>query len=552
MTRSARRIFGLAIAGPLLFVAWLDWRNLRNLPFQDEFATVLDFLLRFRTAHGWPQISGLLFSQENEHRIVTSRLIFIALERLFGGPNFVAIALLGTGFIAAAIIIIARQARQPEAQWLLGAILCLLVFQTQHYENLLLSYASIDHFHVVLLAAASLALAARPGRLAFAGSIVFALLAALTLAHGLAVFPAGAWLLWRLGRRRALAVWLALAGGMAWWYCHGLVGADRGLVSLTTWHGISGLLGFWLSLLGGVAALGSATLAPWFGAAGLGFTAYLIVRRRFQGDPFLAALLLWVLCGTLMIAYGRYPTAELVPPLSSRYMIQSVLFWTVLLVIAVTTSTSPARLLRRSLLTVGAVAAFSFVADLRFYTEAVTVLSHRNAAAHYYRRHGSLVGSPFAIYPDAKVADRVLAAARSAQLFRIDATRSPAAPISVPIEIDPLPNGIDELTVGASYVFIRGWLLPPVGAKRNFTPYAIVVDGAKRFAFAGTPVRRPDVAKANHRLFGSWYGFSFNIPRASLPQHTLHLSLALVGADKALSTGEVTSFSNPPDFAGIQ
>jgi len=113
---------------------------IRNMPFQDEFATVLDFLLRYRETKTWHAFATLLFNQENEHRIVTSRLIFLALKGLTGKINFSAVAVLGDGFIVAAIAVIAWQEREVAYRLVLIAVLSLLIFQMQHFENLFLSF----------------------------------------------------------------------------------------------------------------------------------------------------------------------------------------------------------------------------------------------------------------------------------------------------------------------------------------------------------------------------------------------------------------------------
>src|ERR1700743_859724 len=58
-----------------------------NIPWSDDYDAILGFLLEFRKAPFGEKI-GLLFSQHNEHRILSSRLVYITWQALFGRINF--------------------------------------------------------------------------------------------------------------------------------------------------------------------------------------------------------------------------------------------------------------------------------------------------------------------------------------------------------------------------------------------------------------------------------------------------------------------------------
>jgi len=515
---------------------------IRNMPFQDEFATVLDFLLRYRETKTWHAFATLLFNQENEHRIVTSRLIFLALKGLTGKINFSAVAVLGDGFIVAAIAVIAWQEREVAYRLVLIAVLSLLIFQMQHFENLFLSYASIDHFHIVLLGAISLALLNRGTAWGEPGGAIFASLACFTLAHGVALFPAGALLLIVQKRWPGLIAWCSVGVICSVLYLSGLSGYTR---PLATFHSFDGWLAFgrfWLGLLGGVPSLGSAVLAPYFGLAALGLVAWLIFRGAWRREAFFCALAAAAIGAMLLIAYGRFGFPAF-PATSSRYMVQSAVLWSALSLLVL--KELPARFFPQGAAVLIVLAAgLSVAGDLRFKPIADVFLGRRRLVSRHYLRTGTLQGSPYSIYPDVAVADRLLADAKRDGLYSLGPRISPQSTVAQPVQQGNLDHCIDELTVGPDCVFVRGWVLPPLGRKMAYQPYLVLRCGNQEFVFRGERVDRPDVAKIHARPSASECGFRFDVPRQALPKTKLSLSLALVGWDGTLMSRVVGDFSN--------
>jgi hypothetical protein len=94
----------------------------------------------------------------------------------------------------------------------LGLVLALGLFQLENYENFLWSGSSIDHFQVLLYVGATVAALAQGTRTAWFIAGLCAVLATLTLAHGLLVWPLGAAILWRARRSPArCSLWAAVA-----------------------------------------------------------------------------------------------------------------------------------------------------------------------------------------------------------------------------------------------------------------------------------------------------------------------------------------------------
>ena len=154
---SARWLLVVAAMLPTAFIAWVSFLAYRDAPFWDEFGTTLGFLTRLHDSSSWRETLGLFLAADSHHCMVTSRLIFAVSYLLTGQVNFIALAAIGNLAILGAILVLAAQPREWNLRLVYAALLCLLIFQLQHFENQLLSYAAIDHYQVVLWGAVSLA-----------------------------------------------------------------------------------------------------------------------------------------------------------------------------------------------------------------------------------------------------------------------------------------------------------------------------------------------------------------------------------------------------------
>ena len=148
-----------------------------------------------------------LFDQSNEHRLVVSRLVFIADEKLFGGGgklNLVVISLMQAAHAVLLVYLFARA--RPIDRWYLAgtaAFVTSMLFWLYQTETLAWSYNV--HFAAVFLIASAafavLALWESPGGLATA--MVLGTIGAFTMANGIFILPL----------LISLAIWL----GRPWW-----------------------------------------------------------------------------------------------------------------------------------------------------------------------------------------------------------------------------------------------------------------------------------------------------------------------------------------------
>src|SRR5688500_5582086 len=114
---------------PLLYIASLTVAFSRNIVFWDEFDTALDLILRIDAGADWNELLRRFVAINNEHRTVTSRLMFAARYWLTGTVNFHVIGAIGNLFLVGACSILVLAVHGWDRRVRMGAILRLMVFQ---------------------------------------------------------------------------------------------------------------------------------------------------------------------------------------------------------------------------------------------------------------------------------------------------------------------------------------------------------------------------------------------------------------------------------------
>ena len=543
---SARWFLATAAMLPTVFIAWVSFLAYRDAPFWDEFGTTLGFLTRLHDSSSWRETLGLFLAADSHHCMVTSRLIFAGSYLLTGQINFIALAAIGNLAILGAILVLAAQPRDWNLRLVYAALLCLLIFQLQHFENQLLSYAAIDHYQVVLWAAVSLAALQRRGAVWVALAGLAATAGTFTLAHGLAVFPAGVVLL-ALGRRwRGLAVWAAwavAAGILFFWLAKPVAPSGESLGSAA---GLWAMVRYWLMLLGSVPGLEHPVLSPLLGLVGLGVAAGLASREGWRREPVLGAFLVFVLGATLLIAYGRFTLAA--PQIAPRYFVQSALFWATLLTILAETAVPKHRFLQWALPVTLGVSAFNVVASTRYLPVAEDFFRRRLETIRYYDKWLTLGGAPHPIYPDHTQADQILNSALDKGIYRLQARTSPPIAKRVQSKEQAMAYYLDEVVLADRRLHVRGWMLPNEKGQEDLQPYLVLKTADREFVFQGRRQRRPDVAKDFNRPDALNSGFVFVVRRIEIPPTELRVSLEYRTAEGGVFTNTDHRVANQENY----
>lgn len=495
----------------------------RDIAYWDEYDTALAFILKLREGITPEAFLQDLFAVNNEHRMVTSRLLFAGSYWLTGTINFAVIDLVGNATIVALCVLLVASTGTLARRLQLGVLLAFLIFQLEHYENFLWSGSSIDHFQVVLLSAGALFALNRKTRAATLAGGLLAILATFTLAHGLAVWPMGALLLALSGRRRDLAIWgtvglLAVAG----FFTGFSVNAAESFVSFSP-TGVRKVVHYWLSILGAVPALGQARAAPWLGGGLLCILVYVGWRGAPRRDRLALMLAGFALAAAGLIAIGRAEHSA--GEVYSRYYVLSALAWALALFMLLNRHTHPRRPLPVLAAILPPLLAFNLVANRLFADEFDSWLNCRDIAAVNYKQYGADGHGPFKLHP---------APARSTALLRQAEARGvyQLGPICLPVrfpakaaESSRITYFLEEISTAGEAAAVRGWAAISGQTLSRGSIHLVLRSGTATHVFTTVTIPRTDVAKAMRQAGWTNAGFHFARRLAKMPAGEFQIGL---------------------------
>ncbi len=524
---SRRTVLWLALllaALPVAYITHLVIGASRNIIFWDEFDAALDLILKLDAGIGWRETLNRFFAVSNEHRMVTSRVLFAVSYWTTGTVNFHAITAIGNSFIVAACMLLVWAQRGFATRIRLGLILALVVFQLEHFENFLWSGASIDHFQVVMFAVGAGVALAHPSRGRLIAAALCSLLATFTLAHGLVLWPLGALLLWHQRRWRALGPWLAVAllAVSAFFYGFEINPGNR--IGGVTADSLTRLLSFWLSLLGSPCTFGDVTLAALPGVLLLGGFAGLALKGLRRNE--LAA---WFVAGfgiasLGLVAIGRMELAG--TQVNSRYMILAALPWAMLIHIFLGRVSHPRRPFVWLLPMLPVLVAFNLAANIRFAPSVDAFLEVRERAASRFKQYGEDGRGIVSLHPQKGHADKLLKQAADRGIYRLprmaEVVEIPKAALSHRIIAH-----IDETIVNDRAITIGGWgMIPGIESKRGQI-FLVLKSETQTLYFSTITLQRPDVAKAYNEPLWKMSGFRSVFRRTRIPADTYQIGVLI-------------------------
>lgn len=520
----------LVAAVPVAYIASLALGASRNIVFWDEFDTALDLILRLDAGADITEIVRRLFAINNEHRILTSRLLFAASYWLTGTINFHIVGAVGNLCIVGACARLLATAATWPRRLRLGVILALVIFQLENFECFLWSGASIDHFQVVMYAAAAIAAVAHGSRPALLAGGLFAALANFTLAHGSLVWPVGALLLARDRRWRHLLGWSSLALVVLAVFFHDFrinpshhLGGFDPAALLRVGH-------YWLTLLGGPPALGSAAPAPFLGALLLAGLAGLGATGAARREPVYFFVALFAVGSLGLVAFGR--TGVSGGQILSRYMILGTLAWALVTFMSVERfagAGGPARLL---LWLLPGLILFNLAADLKFLPLAEGYAEARDRAASRFLQYGDDTHGAVRLHPQEGHARALLAQAASQGVYALPTLcEQRSFPEARPS--NRMVAQVDETTVGARSVYLGGWAMLPDERSRRGQIHVVLRSAQRELMFSTIAIQRPDVARAYAEPRWRLCGFRFVVARHQLPREDFQIGLLVAQGDAA-------------------
>ncbi|MES2694006.1 MAG: hypothetical protein V4773_11070 [Verrucomicrobiota bacterium] len=518
----------LALA-PLLYIVDRTEPARRNIVYWDEFDTALAMLLRIAEKPDSNRFVSEMLALNNEHRMVTSRLLFASNYAATGRINFDFINFVGNLSLLGLIALLVVHARTLPRRLAMLAVLAALFFQLEHYENFMWSGASIDHFQVVLLAAAALVCVARNTWPGIVGGAVFASLATFTLAHGIVTWAVGALLLWRARNRAGLALWCGLAAlGLGGFFLGFQANQSHGFATFSG-AGVVLVIRYWLTLLGAVPALGNSAVAPWLGLVLLAVIVRLVRRNTLRHQPVAFALILFALGALALIAVGRAQVSGGV--IFSRYYVLGATAWGMALYIVLTRYAHPRSLFLPLGWALPVLVVFNVAGNRAFSVAADSWVECRDRAAVRFLQHGADGRGSFTLHPRPEHSTLLLKQAARAGIYAM-----PPLCQEIPFPENAKPSTrliyfVDDMTVNDRSVYVTGWAaLRDVKSERHQI-HLVLRNAQETHLFTTVTESRPDVAKATKQPSWELSGFQFVRLRDRLPDGEFQIGFLIDGPD---------------------
>lgn len=513
---------------PVAYIAWQVVTSSRNIVFWDEFDTALALILRMNAGADWNELLHRFFVVNNEHRMVTSRLLFAASYWLTGTVNFHVIGAIGNLFLVGTCGWLLVAVKGTERRIRLGVVLAFLMFQLEHFENLLWSGASIDHFQVVMLGVGAMAGLAAGSRRAAIGAGVLGVLATFTLAQGVAVWPVGALLLAHQRRWPHLGAWSVAGAVTIAFYLQGFelnpahhIGGGNGQL-------VSHIAVYWLALLGGPMTLGNSAIAPFPGLLLLATLGVLLARGGLRREPLAMSVALFAVVALGLIAYGRSELAG--TEINSRYLVLGALAWALVIFMLLELGSSAAHPYRLLLGVTPALVAFNVAANVRFAPLAEGYVEVRDRAATSFMQFGQDGRGITRLHPRDKHADIILEMARAQGVYALpevshETRLAPAKPS------DRMVAYADEVILNDRALTVGGWAMLKGEDSRRGHVYVVLKSAATQKIYSTVTLLRPDVAKAYQVPGWRQSGFRAVISRDRLPAEDVEVGVIVVGSN---------------------
>jgi hypothetical protein len=204
---------------PILIFYWVVVYMCVDAPFQDDLDALLEptVLLRkagISVADAW----NIIYTQDDERRIVVDRLTALTLDKVFGYLDLRFMIILGASSLLAYTAVLWRVFRQAGFSLLFFLPVPWLLFNVQFYDAIFWSMIPLQHVAVFVWGFVAIYFLTQTGWAAVALSLIFAVVSIYSDVSGNFLFPVGVLLLIAQRRWKPLAIWTVVVGLVVFFY----------------------------------------------------------------------------------------------------------------------------------------------------------------------------------------------------------------------------------------------------------------------------------------------------------------------------------------------
>jgi hypothetical protein len=179
-----------------------------NIPWFDDIENIPFFLSRLLDAPTWYDRAEAFLRPNNEHRVLSARLIVYLNYLLTNEINFRALTLVGNLTVLGIFSLLGRVYLKNGGQLLHLIPAAFFIFNLQFYSMTFMTIMSLQYQLIICEVFLSLYLLIKPSRFSFGVAILVAILGTFSMGNGLMAWPTGALLLLYLGHWSRLLTWV--------------------------------------------------------------------------------------------------------------------------------------------------------------------------------------------------------------------------------------------------------------------------------------------------------------------------------------------------------
>jgi hypothetical protein len=508
----------------LPFAVYLLWviRYAVNVPYLDDYGSILFSLSEFFKADNLVSKLGVLFRQHNEHRLAFDRVIAIIHYWLLGRVDFRNLIIFGNlGWVLGVGTLIYRARRRLG----LSVFYCLpipfILFAFTHWEIMFFATPSLQFYWVVLFSI--LFLHSLVDNRVYRAALLFPL-ALFTSGSGIVLYPLGVVYLLAVRRWKALGVFSVTSSIFVLMYLYGYHSKPTHPDIISALINLEQTTTYFFAFLGGM--FGSEYLAGL-----LGFSFFIILTLLFiigVRDHFLVLVASWLLLTGALTSLTRsgFGVEQAV---ASRYSVNSLLTLVCIYLWLHISSKEKKDEIAYVFFAMGLLLFCGSLLKQELHNEFARQKAERiNGLAAFIQGDRSRLA-----YPNPEEAEGYLLRAESLGIY----SYRNVEPYDKPEELDVQSIKSNSLAQGFidtyTAAYIAGWILIPNVSSAASRTSILLIGNDKVYKVASFRVNRPDVSKAfNTQFMYDGAGFEVYLAAYRISPGSYKVSLVVENGDQ--------------------
>jgi hypothetical protein len=289
-----------------------------NYPILDDFGAIVNFMVDYLKTTGFKETIKLLFSQNNDFRLVVLKLITLSDYYIFGQINFQHLRIIGFSFFLSTMFFFFRLGRFQTSKFYFFLPVPLLLISFAYAEINSLAMESLSHFAVIFFVVSCLYCLFETKKIVL--PIILLFLAIYSNGNGLLLAPIGILGLSIAKDYKRLSIWSLFCALAIFVF---FLDYEKGNTPLdaSVFKRIAYVFPIYL---GGIGGMESIKINMVLGILGIILAIYfLIIKKSYLNNKALSALILFFL-GTYLLISSKRQYTDSTTLLRGAYLINSV------------------------------------------------------------------------------------------------------------------------------------------------------------------------------------------------------------------------------------